>query len=110
MTAANIAHVQSLYAAFGRGDVATIIAGLTPGYSTGRRSGARPGIPTLGARKGAKAVQEFFKLVAEHEGSPTSRRANSTPPTTEVFVLGSYTLIPRRPATGLKRNRLLSSR
>jgi ketosteroid isomerase-like protein len=30
MSAANIAFVQSLYAAFGRGDIATIVNGLAP--------------------------------------------------------------------------------
>ena len=30
MSNANITTIQNLYAAFGRGDVATIIAGLTP--------------------------------------------------------------------------------
>jgi len=78
MSKANVAQVQSLYAAFGRGDIATLIAGLSPDVdweTVGRTSD----FPTLGPRKGAGAVQEFFKLVADNGNSPTSRRANSIP-------------------------------
>ena len=65
MSNANIAFVQSLYAAFGRGDIATIVAamasdvdwevvGRSPGLS-GHRHAAR----------GRHGVQEFFRLVGE---------------------------------------------
>ena len=52
MSAANIAHVQSLYAAFGRGDIATIIAGLTPDIDW-QTVGRQTDFPALGARNGA---------------------------------------------------------
>ena len=54
-----IALVKSLYAAFGKGDVATIIGAMTPDASwesTGRRSD----FPTYGMFKGQAGVQEFF--------------------------------------------------
>ena len=59
----NTAFVQSLYAAFGRGDVDTIIAGMSPDIdwaSVGRSSD----YPTLGARKGAGEVRAFFGHLA----------------------------------------------
>ena len=66
MTAANIAHIQSMYAAFGRGDVAAILAGVTPDIDW-QTVGRQKDFPTLGARKGVAQVQEFFQLVGEHE-------------------------------------------
>src|SRR6266481_3698636 len=66
MSNANVAQVQSLYAAFGRGDVATLIAGLSPDVDW-ETIGRTSDFPTLGPRKGAGAVQEFFKLVADNE-------------------------------------------
>lgn len=60
---ANIAFVQSLYAAFGRGDVDTIIAGVSPAVdwaSIGRSSD----FATLGPRQGQGEVREFFDVLA----------------------------------------------
>lgn len=91
MSAANIAHVQSLYAAFGRGDVATIIAGLAPDIDW-QTVGRQTDFPTLGARKGAKEVQDFFKLVAEHEDFSDFTPREFYAADDKVFVLGSYTL------------------
>lgn len=91
MSNANIALVQSLYAAFGQGDVATIINGLTADvdwHSGGRESD----YPAFGPRKGQKAVQEFFKIVADnndfHHFSPREFYAVDD----KVFVLGEYAL------------------
>ena len=91
MSNANIAHVQSLYAAFGRGDVATIIAGASPDIdweSVGRQSD----FPAFGPRKGAKEVQEFFKTVAENEDFSDFTPREFYAADDRVFVLGSYTL------------------
>jgi ketosteroid isomerase-like protein len=89
MSAANIEFVQSLYAAFSRGDIAIILAGLTPDAdweSVGRSSD----YPTFGPRKGRAGVQEFFRLVAEQqeviEFSPKEFHASGD----RVFVLGHY--------------------
>ena len=81
MSNANIAHVQSLYAAFGRGDVATIVAGLTPDVDW-QTVGRESDFPTLGPRKGTKAVEEFFRLVAENEDFSEFTPASSMRPTT----------------------------
>jgi ketosteroid isomerase-like protein len=59
----NIAFVQSLYAAFGRGDIDTIIAGLAGDIdwlSIGRPSD----FATFGPRRGPGEVREFFDLLA----------------------------------------------
>src|SRR5262245_55775139 len=66
MSATNIAFVQSLYAAFGRGDIETIIAGLAPDVDW-TVNGRSKDYPMLGNWKGQEGVQQFFAGVAEHE-------------------------------------------
>ena len=89
MSNANVTIVQSMYAAFGKGDIATIIAAVTPDidwHSGGRVSD----FPTFGPRKGPKEVGEFFKTVADNndfsEFSPREFYADGD----KVFVLGHY--------------------
>ena len=65
MNNANLALVQDLYAAFGRGDIAVILGALDPNCRwevVGRTSD----FPTLGARKGRGAVQGFFDGLRQH--------------------------------------------
>lgn len=67
MTAANIALVQSLYAAFGRGDIEAVLGGTTPDIRW-EVVGRAEDHPTLGVREGREAVREFFGLIGElHE-------------------------------------------
>jgi len=89
MSNGNIALVQSLYAAFGRGDIATIGAAMAPDVDwevVGRSSD----YPTLGKRKGPQGVQEFFRQVGElqqaTEFAPDEFHASGD----IVFVTGHY--------------------
>jgi uncharacterized protein len=91
MTAANIANIQTMYAAFGRGDVAAIIAGVTPDVDW-QTIGRQKDFPTLGPRKGAAQVQEFFQLVDENEDFSDFTPREFYAAEDKVFVLGSYTL------------------
>jgi len=95
MSHPNIALVQSLYAAFGRGEIATIIDALTPDVHwecTGRRSD----YPTLGAWQGRSQVGAFFAAVAAtgdfHEFSPKEFYADGD----KVFCLGRYALTVKK--------------
>jgi ketosteroid isomerase-like protein len=87
---ANVALVESLYAAFKRGDIPTIIAALAPDV-TWEVTGRPEDYPILGRRKGPAAVQEFFRLIGElqeaSEFSPREFHAAGE----KVFVLGRYT-------------------
>ena len=78
MSNANVELVQSLYAAFGRGDVATVVAACTPDVAW-HAGGRQSDFPTFGPRQGRKAVEEFFKTAAETEDSRSSRRASFIP-------------------------------
>jgi ketosteroid isomerase-like protein len=89
MSAANIAFVQSLYAAFGRGDIATIINGLASDVDW-TVNGRSKDYPMLGNWKGPAGVQKFFQGVGEHEEviefSPKELFASED----RVCVLGHY--------------------
>ena len=89
MGTANIALVQSLYAAFLRGDVAHITGALTPDahWESGGRASD---FPTFGPRRGPSEAAVFFQQVAENlnfsEFSPREFYAADD----KVFVLGFY--------------------
>jgi uncharacterized protein len=91
----NVTLVKSLYAAFGKGDTATIVAAVAPDVDwepVGRASD----FPTLGPRKGPAAVQEFFGLVGSNltfsEFSPKEFYAVGD----KVFVLGRYAMTVKK--------------
>ncbi len=89
MSNANVALVQSLYAAFQRGDIAPIIAALAQDVRW-EVIGRPEDYPIFGRRKGPAAVQEFFRLLAElQEASDFSPREFHAAGE-KVFVLGHY--------------------
>jgi len=95
MSEANIATVQSLYAAFGRGDIDTVIAGCLPDVNW-TSGGRKEDYPPFGARKGIAAVRDFFRSVGEvqdfSEFSPREFYADRD----KVFVLGRYTMTVKK--------------
>jgi hypothetical protein len=66
MEAANIALTQQIYDAFGRGDVAAILAAMDPAIEW-ISGGSRDDFPTLGRRHGIEGAASFFRDVAEHD-------------------------------------------
>jgi ketosteroid isomerase-like protein len=99
MSQTNVTFVQSLYAAFARGDIATIVAGLAPDVDW-RVNGNRSDYPLFGSRKGPREVQAFFedipKLQDFSEFTPREFLAAGE----RVFVLGHYAATIRK--TGRK--------
>jgi uncharacterized protein len=89
MSNGNIALVQSLYAAFGRGDIATIVGPVTPD-AVWEFVGRRKDYPAFGTFKGPQGVQDFFRIVADSQDvvSFTPRDFHSSGDI--VFVLGNY--------------------
>src|SRR5262245_44905517 len=91
MSNANVTLVQNFYAAFGRGDVATILAALDPAIDWS--SVGRPvDYPVFGPRKGVAAVQQFFQQVAEYEEFSEFSPQEFHPSGDKVFVQGRYAL------------------
>jgi len=81
--------VQSLYAAFGRGDIATILAALTPDADW-HVIGRPEDYPTIGRRKGPAGVQEFFRLVAELQQTDAFEPREFYVSGDKMFVMGHY--------------------
>jgi ketosteroid isomerase-like protein len=98
MSEANISAVQSLYAAFSRGDIATLLNACTPDvdWESGGHGEHNEGFPVFGRRKGPEAVQEFFQTVAASleftEFSPREFYADKD----KVFVLGRYAMVMKK--------------
>ena len=89
MSNPDIALVQSLYAAFKRGEIAPIIAAMAPDVDW-RVNGDRKDFPTLGAWKGTKQVEKFFQTVAEHQQVKDFSPRDFHTADGKVFVLGHY--------------------
>jgi ketosteroid isomerase-like protein len=89
MSAANVTLVQGLYAAFGRGDIAAIVAAMAPEVSW-EVVGRPQDYPILGARKGQQAVGEFFRLVNEQQEGKDFTPREFYAAGEMVFVLGHY--------------------
>jgi ketosteroid isomerase-like protein len=85
----NVSLVQSLYAAFGRDDVATITAALAPNVDW-TVNGRNSDYPVFGNWKTPAQVQDFFKLVAEYEGFTDFSPRDFHAVDDKVFVLGHY--------------------
>lgn len=89
MSNANVTLVQSLYAAFTRGDIAPIIAACAPDIAW--HSHGRPeDYPTLGLRKGPQEVQKFFQTVAENQTATDFSPRDYDAAGDRVFVRGHY--------------------
>jgi uncharacterized protein len=65
--AQNVSVVQNAYAAFGRGDIATLLGYMTEDIQWRPVIGTAKHVPFSGERKGKAGVGEFFKQVAESE-------------------------------------------
>src|SRR6476646_6234078 len=89
MSGSNIALVQSLYAAFGRGEIAAIVKALSSDVDW-TVNGQSKMYPCFGRWTGPVEVQNFFKLVADHEAftdfSPNDFHAVGD----LVFAFGHY--------------------
>jgi ketosteroid isomerase-like protein len=89
MSNADIKLVQSLYDAFKRGDIGTIVRALSPDVaweSTGRQKDH----PALGPRRGPAAVQDFFRIVSETQDVVSFEPKEFSSVDGKVFVLGHY--------------------
>jgi hypothetical protein len=90
MSTANVKLVESLYDAFKRGDIAPIIAALTPKVNW-TVNGRPKDYPCFGTWTGPADVQKFFGLVAETEQATDFSPREFSAAGDKVFVTGHYT-------------------
>lgn len=91
----SIAFVQSIYAAFGRGDIQAILDGCDPDVvwqDIGRPADA----PTFGPRRGVEQVRDFFGLLATELDFEAFAPESFHDAGDKVFVMGSNRLRVRR--------------
>ena len=95
MTTANISFVRSLYAAFTRGDIPTIIGAIAPD-APWEVVGREKDYPLFGARKGPAAVRDFFRKVKENQEAVSFTPRDFHAAGDTVLVLGHYTWMLRK--------------
>ena len=83
----NLDAVRNVYAAFGRGDLAGILAVLDPQVSW--RTPGAPGLPTGGLRRGVDEVREFFGVLLNTFDIQDFRPADFLAQGDKVVVLGT---------------------
>jgi ketosteroid isomerase-like protein len=87
----NTKTVQDIYAAFGKGDIASVLAAMDEQIVWKPVMGAASYVPTAGERRGKAAVGEFFRIlgdtVAFQEFQPQEFIAQGD----TVVALGRYT-------------------
>lgn len=84
----NMALVQTLYDAFGRGDVETILAHLADNVEW--RVEGPAAIPYAGARRGTKEVARFFEAIGNADDNPKLQMDEYMADGDTVAVLGRY--------------------
>lgn len=89
MSNANVSFVQGLYAAFGRGEIETVVKAMAPN-ATWRLEGRRQDNPLLGDWHGPAGVRDFFKTLAEGQEALEFAPRDFYPSGDKVFVLGHY--------------------
>jgi ketosteroid isomerase-like protein len=86
--------VQSLYAAFGRGDVGTIVAAMHPNVdwhvNVDPKAPGVASVPSLAPRRGPQGVAEFFQALASsldfHSFQPVAFLAGSREVAVRVLI------------------------
>jgi ketosteroid isomerase-like protein len=89
MSAGNVTLIQSLYAAFGRGDIAAVIEGMAADVDW-EVNGRHEDYPLIGRWNGSAEVRKFFQGIAEHEEAIEFSPQEFFAAEDRVFVLGHY--------------------
>ena len=89
MSNANVTLVQTLYAAFKRGDIAPIIAAMAADV-VWTVHGRPKDHPALGTTKAPAGVQKFFGIIADTQTATDFSPRDFYATGDKVFVLGHY--------------------
>lgn len=89
--AQNTKVVQDAYAAFGRGDIQTLLTYVAADVVWTAVYGAGSHVPTSGERRGKAAVAEFFKQVAANANFSRFEPKEFIATGDKVVALGHYT-------------------
>jgi hypothetical protein len=98
MEADNTKVVQAAYAAFGRGDIPTLLGYMTDDIQWRPVLGTARHVPFSGERRGKASVAEFFKIVGESEDFEQFEPREFVAQGNTVVALGHYRAVTK--ATG----------
>jgi ketosteroid isomerase-like protein len=90
--------VQDAYAAFGRGDIATLLGYMTDDIEWHPVIGTASHVPFSGARNGKAAVGEFFRQVADSEEFQQFEPREFVAQGDKVVAIGHYRAVTRATA------------
>lgn len=93
--AQNTKTIQDAYAAFGRGDITTLLGCMTDDVQWRPVTGAAKHVPFSGERQGKTAVAEFFEQVAESEDFQTFEPREFVAQGDTVVALGHYRAVTK---------------
>jgi len=95
LEATNVALVESIYAAFGRGDIEFILSRTDPDIEW-ISGGSHDDFPTLGPRRGVAGTASFFADVAEHDEFTSFEPRQMIPMGEMVVALGHYGITAKK--------------
>jgi hypothetical protein len=98
MEADNTKVVQAAYAAFGRGDIPTLLGYMADDIQWRPVLGTARHVPFSGERQGKASVAEFFKIVGESEDFEQFEPREFVAQGNTVVALGHYRAVSK--ATG----------
>ena len=101
MSETNIKVVQNAYAAFGKGDIPTILDMMTPDVTIGI-VGRKEEAPFLGMHSGKTGVGEFFRQLGEAHEIHTFEPQRFLAAEDKVFIWGHYRWTMRK--SGVSRD------
>lgn len=96
----NVEKLQQMYAAFGRGDIDTLLANVTDDVTWGVDTAAAE-VPTYGVREGREGVADFFATLAEYVDFKSFEPKNFVASGDEVLVTVDYDFQFRKNGKGL---------
>jgi len=94
--------VQNAYAAFGRGDIKSILDVLDANVDWQAVVGAGPNVPTAGRRSGRAQVQQFFGQLAESVDFKAFEPREFVAERDKVVALGYYEGVAKKTSRTFK--------
>ncbi len=91
--AENTKIVRDAYAAFGRGDIPTLLGYMSDDVLWQPALGTAKHVPFSGERKGKASVAEFFRLVAENEEFEQFEPREFVAQDDKVVAIGHYRVV-----------------
>jgi ketosteroid isomerase-like protein len=94
--------VQDTYAAFGRGDIAAVLASLSDDVDWQAIAGAGPHVPTSGPRRGRAQVQTFFAQLGDSVDFKKFEPREFVAEGDKVVTLGYYEAVAKKTGRSFK--------